>query len=186
MSHDNTRTISPNTLRDYQQSRTEDAPPKGTASPNPVLGSAAGAAYAGRPSTIDSMFDDLFRRAIGFDYLPDLFNRSERSFPPYDIYKQDDNTYVVQIALAGYHPDDVQVSQTDWDLVIASRAQQSERQNEDPGYLHRGIAKRSFTLKLGLGLHTEVTDAVMKDGMLYITVQQHKQDSDKPIEVRKE
>lgn len=137
--------------------------------------------------SIDSVFDDLFRRTIGFDYLPDIFNRVDRSFPHYDIYKQDDQTYVVQIALAGYNPDDISVFQTDWELVVTSQAQESDQQSEDhSGYLHRGIAKRSFTLRLGLGLHTEVTDAVMKDGMLYVTVQQHDQDSNKPIEVRKE
>lgn len=138
------------------------------------------------PATyLDQMFDQLMSRTVGFEYLPTLFDNHQTSFPHYDIYKQDDKTYVVQIALAGYNAEDIDVSQTDWDLMVSCSNHHQQSKN-DSDYLHKGIAKRSFTMRLGLGLHTEVTDAVMKDGMLYVTVTQHNQDSNKPIQIRTE
>lgn len=150
---------------------------------------------------LDRLFDQLFRRTIGFDHLPSTLGR-ETSFPHYDIYKQDDNTYVVAVALAGYRPSDVEVFQEDWDLVIRSSNQQhadnsnselsesgwnrdddSRDDQSTKGYLHKGIAKRKFNMKLSLGRHAQITDATMKDGMLYVTVEQHANQDVKQIPV---
>lgn len=132
----------------------------------------------------DTLVNRMLSQSVGFDYLANALGNRGTSFPHYDIVKQDDNTYVVQMALAGYSPEDVEVLQDDWNLLVRSKQKQDqEDQDQSNGdYLHRGIAKRQFNVKLSLGRFAEVTNASMKDGLLYVTVKQNK-DSDNLREV---
>ena len=90
------------------------------------------------------------------------------NFPPYNIVKDGDKTFV-EMALAGYGKDDIEVVVSDGVLSVKGTGH-SEREGEQD--LHRGIASRRFTRSFSLGEHIEVNSAEMKDGMLTIELQE--------------
>ena len=87
-----------------------------------------------RPFTIG--FDDLFSQ---FDHYVD--NRST-TFPPYNIIKgKDDLNWTIEMALAGYNKNDIEVKYADNTITIKS----THKDEDDKDTIHRGIAKRHFT-----------------------------------------
>lgn len=130
---------------------------------------------------IDSVFDDLFRSFVGADRLQNFFHNPYHnpSFPPYNIVKGNKDEYVIEAALAGYSPEDIDIRLEDQNrLVIESkgavgfdRAEQAKKEADEEGkYMHRGIAKRSFKLSFKLDEHMQVKGADMNNGMLYVLV----------------
>jgi len=99
-------------------------------------------------------FTTLYPQFVGFD---NLFNELERlvegtapqrntSFPPHNIIKVDDNKYVVEMAVAGFGQDEVDVELQDGTLIV--RGEKKDQKEVD--YLYRGIATRSFTKSIRL------------------------------------
>lgn len=128
---------------------------------------------------------------VGFD---ELFNELERlidgsqpvqtSFPPHNIIKVDDNRYVVEMAVAGFDKEDIDIELNDGTLVI-----RGEKKNKDEvNYLYRGIATRTFTKSIRLIDTIEVRGAEFKDGILKIGLENVIPDHKKPrkIEIGKE
>lgn len=128
---------------------------------------------------------------VGFD---ELFNELERlidgsqpvqtSFPPHNIIKVDDNRYVVEMAVAGFGKEDIDIELNDGTLVI-----RGEKKNKDEvNYLYRGIATRTFTKSIRLIDTIEVRGAEFKDGILKIGLENVIPDHKKPrkIEIGKE
>jgi len=119
----------------------------------------------------DQLMRDLFSYSIGFDSLFNRlsdFSRVGNNFPPYNIVKDGDKTFV-EMALAGYGKDDIEVVVSDGVLSVKGTGH-SEREGDQD--LHRGIASRRFTRSFSLGEHIEVNSAEMKDGMLTIELQE--------------
>lgn len=123
---------------------------------------------------------------IGFD---ELFNELERliegsqptqtSFPPHNIIKVDDNRYVVEMAVAGFAKEDIDVELNDGTLVI-----RGEKKNKDEvTYLYRGIATRTFTKSIRLNDTIEVRGAEFKDGILKIGLENVIPDHKKPRKI---
>jgi molecular chaperone IbpA len=142
---------------------------------------------------LDRAFDHLFRRTIGYDYLPDFMENWGRkvpamgNFPPYDIQKIEDNRYTLTIALAGYSPQDVEVSVEDERLFVKTR--EPEKTLTDVGttkehivdtFIYKGIAKRSFNLSYALGEHMEVKGATFVNGLLTIAIERIVPEEKKP------
>ena len=94
-------------------------------------------------------FNQLTPYAVGFDRVFDQLsnyatnNRASTGFPPYNIRRGRENTYVIEMALAGYGKDDIEVEVAEGVLSIKSI---KESKDEDDK-LYRGIATRNFTRK---------------------------------------
>tara|TARA_B100000686_G_scaffold354376_1_gene464286 strand:- start:2708 stop:3157 length:450 start_codon:yes stop_codon:yes gene_type:complete len=128
-------------------------------------------------------FIDAFQPfAIGMDQtLKDLYNFNARtmntgSYPPYNIVTIDDDHFSIEMAIAGFGEDDLEVSQKDENLVIKGEIKKSE---EDT-YLHKGIANRSFTRQFKLGTHVQVKACDLKNGMLVIHLEKVIPEEEKP------
>lgn len=119
-------------------------------------------------------FSPLHHSTLGFDRF---FSEAERllknegqksvasSFPPHNIIRLDDNRYLVELAVAGFTTDEIDVSVDDNTLIIKGEKQEKEN---DVTYIHRGIGMRSFTKKLTIADTIEVRGAEFKDGILRI------------------
>lgn len=112
----------------------------------------------------------LFRSSIGFDRVFDLLTQAERveastAWPPYNIEKAGDDQYRVTMAVAGFTPDEIELTQHDMTLLVAGqkKAQEGERQ-----YLHHGIAARTFHQSFNLAEHVKVVAASMENGLLTV------------------
>lgn len=116
---------------------------------------------------LDRMFDALLRHTVGYDFLTSGFP-SQPSYPPYDVIRDDEHHYKIQVALAGYSPEDVDIEQSDRTLVISNVRSDN---NKDDSYLHRGIAKRNFRLQFMLAEHVDVRAASFENGLLVIELE---------------
>ena len=107
-----------------------------------------------------------------FDRLVDYGTTYETGgFPPYNIRKTDDFKHVIELALAGFSKDEIEVVLTDGVLVIKS-ADLLSQTDPNEGLVHKGIAKRSFTRKFTLADDIEIKDAKLKNGLLEIELEQ--------------
>ena len=132
-------------------------------------------------TTLDTWFNDPF--FLGFN---DQFVRWESnkkttsSFPPYNVKKIDEDNYVVELAVAGYEREDIDVT-VDKDTLIIK----SERENDDKAdYLHKGIAGRNFTQRFTLGEYMVVKSASLDNGMLTIKIERELPESAKPRQIK--
>jgi len=132
-------------------------------------------------------FTTLYPQFVGFD---NLFNELERlvegttpqrntSFPPHNIIKVDDNKYVVEMAVAGFGQDEVDVEIHDGTLIVKGE----KKDQTEVDYLYRGIATRSFTKSIRLNDSIEVRGAQFKDGILKIALENIIPEHKKPRKV---
>ena len=106
-------------------------------------------------------FDNLFDRLFDIDV------ESVTTYPPYNINKVDENNYLIEMALAGFRKDDIEIELSDGELSIKSK--EIRNKNIDKMELvHQGISNRSFVRKFTLSDEILVKNAEMKDGMLKI------------------
>ena len=136
-----------------------------------------------RPVTVgfDSMFDNLERM---FD--DDFFN-TPSSYPAYDIVKKGNNTYDVEVALAGFNKKDIKVEYADGQLSIESvKNQTSKEKDENGNVIHKGIAKRYFKKSFSIADNCEVKGAELKDGLLKVSLERIIPEAQKPkvIEIK--
>ncbi len=89
------------------------------------------------------------------------------SFPPYDIIKTGENETSIVFALAGYAPENIEVTVEDRVLLVIG----NPKKDEEVEYLHRGIANRAFEKRFKLGEYVEVKDASHKLGLLEIKLE---------------
>ncbi|GAB0113290.1 Hsp20 family protein [Acidisoma sp. C75] len=115
-------------------------------------------------------FTPLFRTAIGFDRLAQMVEglqeTSATAFPPYNIEKTGEDTYRVTIAVAGFRPEDLDVTVKENTLLVSGRVQQAS--SDKVATLYRGIAGRSFERRFALADHIVVEDATLDNGLLHI------------------
>ena len=128
---------------------------------------------------LNNIFNDPF--FIGFQ--PNLqtwagFGQQE-TYPPYNVVKKDEDTYFVQLALAGFDKSDLDIT-VDKDTLTVK----GERDKDESEYQHKGIATRSFKRSFALGEYMEVTGAEFKNGMLSITVERIVPEDKKPKSIR--
>jgi molecular chaperone IbpA len=115
-------------------------------------------------------FAPLFRTAIGFDRLARLVDAAataDASYPPYNIEKTGDDTYRLTMAVAGFGPDDIELTAKDNTLLVAGRASTEAPKAE---LLYRGIAGRAFERRFVLADHVVVDGADLQNGLLHVTL----------------
>ena len=120
-----------------------------------------------RPITVG--FDDMFDH---FEHMMDdsFFGRSVGNFPPYNIVKTGENTYDVELALAGFNKKDIEVEYKENLLTVKSKKQE-ETKDEDGNVIHRGISKRMFSKSFTIANDVEVKGAELKDGLLKVSME---------------
>ena len=119
-------------------------------------------------STVD--FAPLFRTAIGFDRLARLVDTAASgqeapTYPPYNIEKTGDDSYRLTMAVAGFRPEDLDITVKDNTLFVSGRVADEGRKAE---ILYRGIAGRAFERRFVLADHMVVEGADLRDGLLHV------------------
>ncbi len=130
----------------------------------------------------------LFRTAIGFDRLGRLVDSAlsqadAPAYPPYNIEKTGDDTYRLTMAVAGFGPEDIELTVKENTLLVTGRGKEA---NGERQYLHRGIAGRAFERRFVLADHLVVEGASLENGLLHVELRRVVPESLKPrrVEIR--
>jgi molecular chaperone IbpA len=129
--------------------------------------------------------DILNRQFIGYNQLLDDFGRitnTSTNFPPHNVIEIDDNTVDIELALAGFKSDDINVTVENGMLTITGE----QVEEDDRNYRYRGIAARTFTRSFRLAEYWEAADASFNDGILTVRLVQEIPEAKKPksIEIK--
>jgi len=116
-------------------------------------------------------FEDMFDR---FDYLTSI----NSGFPHYNIKKETEGKYTIELALAGYEKDEITVEVKDNVLIIEGKSKEALCD-----YVHQVIAKRSFRRQFQLADYVECNGGKLEDGMLKIKLEYNPPESKKPRKI---
>jgi|TARA_B110000263_G_C15124024_1_gene425733 molecular chaperone IbpA len=131
-------------------------------------------------------FNQLTPYAVGFDRVFDQLqnyashNATSSGFPPYNIRKEGEFSYVIDMALAGFSKDDIEVEVADGLLTVRSVKENEE--NEES--IYRGISYRKFNRKFTLADEIVVKDASLENGMLVISLERIVPEEKKPRKIK--
>ncbi|MFN9251184.1 MAG: Hsp20 family protein [Brevundimonas sp.] len=131
--------------------------------------------------TID--FSPLYRSAVGFDRLANLLESAARTgdssgWPPYNIETTGENAYRVEVAVAGFTPDELTVEVKESLLTVTGRKTANDEAQRT--FLHRGLAERDFERRFPLADSVVVTSAKLENGLLSIALQRERPAARKP------
>ena len=129
----------------------------------------------------------LFRASVGFDrVMNEFFNEPEfanvTGYPPYNISRDDDDVYEINLALAGFRRDDIDIELEDGTLKITGKSEVLDQDGRE--YLHKGIAERNFVRTFKLAEYVEVQSAKLEDGILRVTLVRNIPDALKPQKIK--
>ena len=125
-----------------------------------------------------SIFNSLRPFSIGFDDMFDQFENMlgnghltmQSNYPPYNIRKTGKDNYAIEVALAGFSKDDVEVEFEDNLLTVKTKqVNKSEDNNLDEEIIHKGISQRHFARSFSIADDVKVGEAKLKDGLLIIS-----------------
>lgn len=127
-------------------------------------------------------FAPLYRSTVGFDRLASLLDEAARiepstTWPPYDIEKVAEDEYRITLAVAGFAPDEIDLTQHDGALLVSGQKKGHDGPRQ---YLHQGIAARKFRQTFNLADHVRVTGADLQDGLLTVTLKREVPEALKP------
>jgi molecular chaperone IbpA len=131
----------------------------------------------------------LHRHAIGFDRM---FEEIERTFanargsdnyPPHNVVKLDDTHYVIEVAVAGFKQDEIDVELKDGTLIVKGERARAE-EDAKPEYLHKGISNRNFTRSFIFPENMEVRAATVENGILAIALELVVPEEKKPKKIQ--
>ncbi len=129
--------------------------------------------------TID--FSPLYRSVVGFDRLAALLDAAAsgetNGYPPYNIETVGQDAYRIEVAVAGFKPEELNLEVKENVLTVQGR----KAANDDSRrYLHRGLAERNFERRFQLADYVVVTDANLADGLLSIALKRELPEAMKP------
>ena len=119
--------------------------------------------------------ESLPRFAIGFDRMFEELARTQEklntsNYPPYNIVRIAETEYAIEVAVAGFEEDELNVEVVDGELII--KGETNERSVENVGnYLHQGIAARNFVRTFALPDDAEIKGARVRNGILTVDVE---------------
>lgn len=126
-------------------------------------------------------FSPLHRSSIGFERIFDLAgavqSQPSDNWPPFDTMKLSDGRYRINMAVAGFKAEDIDICVEENLLIV--RGENRNRQAEGT-YLHRGIAYRPFMRRFELAEHVQVTGAHLSDGLLSISLKRELPEAMRP------
>jgi molecular chaperone IbpA len=138
--------------------------------------------------SIFSQLKELDKFFVGFD---DQFNRLQKlhddltknipSYPPYNIRKTGENTYVVEMAVAGFGQSEIDIEIDGDKLIIRGNV---SAENESSDYVFKGIAARAFTRSFAIDDKVEVKGAELFNGMLKIALERMVPEEKKPKKIQ--
>lgn len=129
-----------------------------------------------------------FRRStVGFDRLFDMLENTSlgnggENYPPFDLIRTGENDYRIELAVAGFKPDEIDIT-AQQNVLIVSGGKKEESDEEASDYIYRGIATRSFERRFALADHIQVRGADMKDGLLSIELVREIPEAMKPKKI---
>jgi molecular chaperone IbpA len=131
-------------------------------------------------------FTPYRRTTVGFDRLFDILENAGRAtqgdnYPPFNIERMAENNYLVTIAVAGFKPDEIDITAQQNLLVVAGQKHSEGNDNRD--FLHVGIANRNFERRFQLADHVFVKGADIADGLLVIELERQVPDELKPRKI---
>ena len=129
-----------------------------------------------------------FRRStVGFDRLFDMLEnggmgQGQENYPPFDLIKSGENEYRIELAVAGFKPEEIDITAQQNVLIVSGRKNE-ETEEKGSDYIYRGIANRSFERRFALADHIQVRGADMKDGLLQIELVREIPEAMKPKKI---
>jgi molecular chaperone IbpA len=132
-------------------------------------------------------FSPFRRSTVGFDRLFDMLENSsmgqpQENYPPFDLIKKGENDYCIQLAVAGFKPEEIDITAQQNVLIVSGRKSEEESQ-KDGDFVYRGIANRSFERRFALADHIQVKGADLKDGLLAIELVREIPEAMKPKKI---
>ena len=129
----------------------------------------------------------IYRTMVGFDRVANMLDSASRldgsqGYPPYNIEKTGDNDFRIELAVAGFGEDDLDIETKEGLLTVTGKAGQSE-DGEKREFLHRGIAERSFIRRFQLADHVVVKGAELQNGLLRIQLERELPEAMKPRKI---
>ncbi len=120
--------------------------------------------------------------AIGIDrFFTEVENaiKGNTTYPPHNVIKDGEDSYGIELAVAGFSRDQISIETQDGLLKITGEAQTDERE-----CVYKGISTRSFTRQFTLAEYVEVTDATLKDGILHVSLKRNVPEEKQPRKVK--
>tara|TARA_Y100000748_G_C15218842_1_gene380426 strand:- start:114 stop:551 length:438 start_codon:yes stop_codon:yes gene_type:complete len=125
-----------------------------------------------------SVWNSLRPFSVGFDSIFDEFDRmlesSDRyssNYPPYNINKLSENDYKIEVALAGYSKDDIELELKENTLTVRNKNKEKVINGENNGLIHKGISTRQFERSFTLSEDIKVKNADLRNGLLNIELE---------------
>ena len=120
--------------------------------------------------------DSIYRNIIGFDRLASSLDNRSNGYPPYNLIKDGDYDYTLEMAVAGFGPDDISVETKNGTLTVSGSVYAENSDN----YIYRGIAKRDFKRSWTLMENAKVGSAEIHNGMLKVDIHVEVPEEQKP------
>ena len=122
-----------------------------------------------------SIFNSLKPFSIGFDSMFDQFESMlgnggmvQSNYPPYNIRKAGKDKYAIEVAVAGFNKDDVEVEFEDNFLTVRTKKIDKTVEKDGDEIIHKGISQRSFSRSFTIADDVKVSEAQLQDGLLTI------------------
>lgn len=115
----------------------------------------------------DTLFDDLLRNS----------QQGQNNYPPYNVVKLSDDNFYIEVATAGFSEGEIDIQLDNRLLTIKGS---KKREDATPEYLHQGISNRDFVREFTLAEHVEVSNALIKDGILTVFLERRIPEERKP------
>lgn len=129
----------------------------------------------------------IYRTMVGFDRVANMMDSASRldgsqGYPPYNIEKTGDNDFRIELAVAGFSEDTLDIETKEGLLTVTGKTSATE-DGEKREFLHRGIAERSFIRRFQLADHVIVKGAELQNGLLRIDLQRELPETMKPRKI---
>lgn len=128
----------------------------------------------------------LYRTIVGFDRVANLIEAAARqehapNWPPYNIIQTSEDDYRIELAIAGFGEEDLDIEARE-DLIVIKGEKQPN--NDETKFLHRGIAERSFERHFQVADHVKVVGAKLNNGLLIVELHREIPESAKPRKIK--
>ncbi len=131
---------------------------------------------------LSSQFIGWEKQIENLEMIGERMIKNSGNFPPYNVIKEDDDTFLIEFAVAGFSKKDIEVKQEKNALIIEA----SIKEDDSKEYIYKGIAARSFTRAFALAEYVEVKSATFEDGILTIKLIRYlpKEEQPKVIDIK--